>query len=148
MITRRHFLASAAAMLAARRAILAEPPSVLTVYKDPSCGCCANWVKHMSSNGFVATVRDVSNMDEIKRTMGVPSALQSCHTAVLGKYVFEGHVPADLVKKYVASNPATLGLAVPGMPAGSPGMEVGKIVDHYDVIEFDRNGKTKVFAKR
>jgi hypothetical protein len=147
MISRRHFLASAAAMLAARRAVLAEPPSVLTVYKDPSCGCCTAWVKHMSSNGFVVTVRDVANMDEVKQTMGVPKALQSCHTGVLGKYVIEGHVPADLVKKYVAGNPTTLGLAVPGMPMGSPGMEGGK-ADKYDVIEFERTGKTKVFAKR
>jgi hypothetical protein len=147
MISRRHFLASAAAMLAARRAVLAEPPSVLTVYKDPSCGCCTKWVKHMSSNGFVVTVRDVSNMDEVKQTTGVPAKLQSCHTGVLGKYVIEGHVPADVVKKYVAGNPTTLGLAVPGMPTGSPGME-GGTADHYDVIEFERSGKTKVFAKR
>src|SRR5215471_11495687 len=121
MISRRHFLASAAAMLAARRAVLAEPPSVLTVYKDPSCGCCTSWVKHMSANGFVVTVRDVANMNEVKQTMGVPAALQSCHTGVLGKYVIEGHVPADVVKKFVAGNPTTLGLAVPGMPTGSPG---------------------------
>jgi hypothetical protein len=148
MLSRRHFLASAAAMLAARRTMFAEPPSVLTVYKDPGCECCAKWIKHMTANGFVATVRDVSNMAEIKQTMGVPPALQSCHTAVLGKYVFEGHVPADLVKKFIAANPKTLGLAAPGMPAGSPGMEVGKQVDHYDIIEFDRSGKTSVFAKR
>ena len=137
-------------MVAARRVLaeVAEPPSVLTVYKDPSCGCCTQWVKHMSSNGFVVTVRDVSNMDEVKATMGVPKSLQSCHTAVLGKYVFEGHVPADVVKKFVASNPTTLGLAVPGMPAGSPGMETGGAADHYDVVEFDRTGKTRVFAKR
>jgi hypothetical protein len=120
---------------------------VLTVYKDPNCGCCAKWVKHMASNGFVVSVRDVQNMDEIKRTMNVPSALQSCHTGVVGKYVVEGHVPADVVKRFIAAKPAALGLAAPGMPSGSPGMEGGRI-DHYDIIEFDRDGKQRVFAKR
>jgi hypothetical protein len=147
MISRRHFLASAAAMLAARRAVFAEPPSVLAVYKDPSCECCVRWVKHMSANGFVVTVRDVSNMDEIKKSMNVPAALQSCHTGVVGKYVIEGHVPADVVKKFLASSPTALGLAAPGMPSGSPGMEGGKI-DHYDIMEFDRDGKSRVYAKR
>ena len=146
MINRRHFLASAAAMLAARRAVLAEPPSVLTVYKDPSCGCCVNWVKHMSANGFVVTVRDVKNMDEVKATMGVPSALQSCHTAVMGKYVFEGHVPADDIKKLLREKSAVQGLAVPGMPMGSPGME-GVRTDHYDVLAFTTDGKSRVYAK-
>jgi hypothetical protein len=147
MISRRYFLASAAAMLATRRALFAEPPAVLTVYKDPGCECCVRWVKYMSANGFVVTVRDVANMDEVKRTMNVPPALQSCHTGVLGKYVIEGHVPADAVKKFLAAKSAALGLAAPGMPSGSPGMEGGK-VDHYDIIEFDRDGKTRVFAKR
>lgn len=148
MISRRHFLASAAALVATRRALLAAtPPSVLTVYKDANCECCTRWVKHMSSNGFVVTVRDVQNMDEIKKTMNVPAALQSCHTGVVGKYVIEGHVPADVVKKFIASNSTALGLAAPGMPAGSPGME-GGTVDHYDIIEFDRSGKRSVFAKR
>jgi hypothetical protein len=147
MISRRHFLASAAAMLAARRAAFGDPPAVLTVYKDPGCECCGRWVKHMSANGFVVTVRDVRNMDEIKKTMNVPAALQSCHTGVLGKYVIEGHVPADVVKKFIASKSAALGLAVPGMPSGSPGMEGGQ-VDHYEVIEFDRDGKSRVYAKR
>jgi hypothetical protein len=147
MISRRHFIASAAAMLATRRAVFAAPPDVLTVYKDPGCECCARWVKHMSANGFVVTVRDVKNMDEIKATMNVPAALQSCHTGVLGKYVIEGHVPADVVKKFIAAKPVSLGLAVPGMPSGSPGMEGGQ-VDHFDVLAFERDGKSRVYAKR
>src|SRR5215471_277523 len=147
MISRRHFIASAAAMLAARRAVFAAPPDVLTVYKDPGCECCGRWVKHMSANGFVVTVRDVSNMDEIKQTMNVPAGLQSCHTGVLGKYVIEGHVPADVVKKFIAAKPAALGLAVPGMPSGSPGMEGGQL-DHYNVLEFERDGKSRIYAKR
>lgn len=150
MLSRRHFLLSSAAALIARRDLFAErggAPSVVTVYKDPGCECCTRWVKHLSANGFVISVRDVSNMDEIKRTMNVPAALQSCHTAVVGPYVVEGHVPADLIKKFLAAKPASLGLAVPGMPTGSPGMEGGR-VDHYDVIAFDRDGKTRVYAKR
>lgn len=148
MLSRRYFLLSSAAALIVRRDLLAErAPSVVTVYKDPACECCVRWVKHLSANGFVVSVRDVSNMDEIKRTMNVPAALQSCHTGVVGAYVVEGHVPADVIKKFLAEKPASLGLAVPGMPTGSPGMEGGR-VDHYDVIAFDRGGKTRVYAKR
>lgn len=148
MQTRRSFLLSAAALAVTGRRLFAKgPPSVLTVYKDPNCGCCVKWIEHMSKSGFVVTVRDVSNMDEIKKTMRVPAALQSCHTGVIDRYVVEGHVPADVVKKFLAEKPAMLGLAVPGMPSGSPGMEGGR-VDHYDIIAFDRDGKTKAYAKR
>ena len=101
----------------------------------------------MSANGFVVNVRDVSNMGEIKQTMNVPKALQSCHTAVVGKYVIEGHVPADLVKKLIAEKSSALGLAVPGMVTGSPGMEGAK-AEHYDILAFERDGKSRVYAKR
>jgi hypothetical protein len=152
MLNRREWLRgsalAAAALVTSRSALFSEtPPSVVTVYKDPGCECCGRWVKHMSANGFVVTVRDVGNMDEIKQTMNVPKALQSCHTAVVGRYVIEGHVPADLVKKLIAEKSTALGLAVPGMVTGSPGMEGGK-AERYDVVEFDRNGKTRVYAKR
>ena len=86
-------------------------------------------------------------MDEIKRTMNVPAKLQSCHTAVVGKYVIEGHVPASTIKKFLAENPTALGLAAPGMPMGSPGMEGGR-VDHFDIVSFDRDGKSRVYEKR
>ena len=151
MPSRRDFLLASLASVAAGRTLFAEPATgaspVITVYKDPSCGCCTKWVKHLSSHGFVVMPRDVQNIDEIKRTMSVPVALQSCHTAVVDRYVVEGHVPADLVKKMLTEKPAILGLAVPGMPAGSPGMESDH-VEHYDVIAFDRDGKTRVYAKR
>jgi len=141
-------LSSAAAVFIGRRGLLVErAPFVITVYKDPGCECCVRWVKHLSANGFVVSTRDVKNMDEIKRTMNVPAALQSCHTAVVGAYVVEGHVPANLIKKFLTEKPASLGLAVPGMPTGTPGME-GDHVDHYDVIAFERDGKTRVYAKR
>lgn len=150
MLTRRDWirssLAGMATMLIAKRAD-AAPPSVVTVYKDAGCECCVKWVKHLSANGFVVTTRDVANMDEIKRTMNVPAKLQSCHTAVVDKYVIEGHVPASTIKKFMAEKPTAIGLAAPGMPMGSPGMESGR-VDHYDIISFDRDGKSRVYEKR
>lgn len=149
MLSRREWLRASAVGLAglvvAKRVVAAAPP-VVTVYKDPGCECCAHWVKHLSSNGFVVTVRDVQDMNEIKTTMHVPAKLQSCHTAVVGKYVIEGHVPASTIKKFLASKPTALGLAVPGMPMGSPGMEGGR-VDRYDVVSFDRDGTSRVFEK-
>jgi hypothetical protein len=154
MLTRRHFLAATAASLttlttlATRRALFAEAaPIPITVYKDPGCECCARWIKHLAANGFAPTARDVANVDEIKRTMGVPKALQSCHTAVVGRYVVEGHVPADVIKKLVAEKSTALGLAAPGMPMGSPGME-GGTKDKYDIIAFERNGTSRVYASR
>jgi len=86
-------------------------------------------------------------MDDIKRTMNVPASLQSCHTAVVGRYVIEGHVPADLIKKLLAEQAPVLGLAVPGMVTGSPGMEGGQ-AEHYNVVAFERGGQTRVYAKR
>jgi hypothetical protein len=149
MPTRRQFLAVVAASTVSRVALaeLSAAPSVITVYKDPGCECCARWVKHLSANGFVVSVHDVQNMDEIKRTMNVPPSLESCHTAVVDKYVVEGHVPADVIKKFLAEKPSMLGLAVPGMPTGSPGMEGGR-AERYNVVAFDRSGTSRVYAKR
>ena len=148
MTSRREFLVALAASAVAPRSLLARrAPSVITVYKDPGCDCCVKWVKHLSANGFVVSPNDVQNMDEIKRTMNVPTTLQSCHTAVVGRYVIEGHVPADVIKKFLAEKPSALGLAVPGMPIGSPGME-GARAERYNVLAFERNGTTRVYAKR
>lgn len=152
MPTRRQFLlAAAAAPLAPamfRRKLLAEAAApVITVYKDPSCGCCVKWIEHLSKNGFVAMPVDVKNMDDVKKKMRVPEKLQSCHTAMVDHYVIEGHVPADVIKKALAEKPDFAGLAVPGMPMGSPGMEGGK-KDKYDVVGFTPDGKTKVYASR
>lgn len=143
-------MAGAAGLLVARERLFAAAPAlpVITVYKDPGCECCGKWVKHLSANGFVATVQNTSKMDEVKRTMGVPAALQSCHTAVVGAYVVEGHVPADLIKKMLAEKPAIVGLAAPGMPNGAPGMETSAKPDKYDVIAWERSGKTRVYAHR
>ena len=123
-----------------------DAPVKMTVYKSPSCGCCKDWVKYMQAQGFTAGVKDMNDLSEIKRSLGVPAKLESCHTALVGAYVIEGHVPADLVKKILAEKPQIVGLAAPGMPADAPGMGNGKTP--YDVISWDKAGKTSVFAKR
>ena len=120
----------------------------ITVYKDPNCGCCTEWVKHLRQAGFVPTVRDMTDMVTVKTSFGVPSALESCHTARIGRYTIEGHVPADLIARILKEQPVARGLAVPGMPVGSPGMEMGNQKDRYDVLLFDAAGKTRVFASR
>lgn len=122
----------------------------ISVYKSPTCGCCANWVEYMQKSGFVVDAHDVGEqmLEQVKATAGVPSALRSCHVALAGGYAFEGHVPADLVTKVLTEKPKAAGLAVPGMPAGSPGMEMGGRHDPYEVMAFDQKGKIWVFAKR
>ena len=142
--------AGAAAVAAPRfaRAMISAAPILMTVYKSPSCGCCKSWVTHMQGAGFTVKVIDLDDLTTVKRNAGVPQKLQSCHTALVGGYVVEGHVPADLVKKMLNQKPPITGLAVPGMVTGSPGMEMGDSKDPYDVIAFDRTGKTSVFAKR
>ena len=121
--------------------------SVVTVYKSPTCGCCSAWVDHMKQAGFEVRTVDMDDITEVKQASGVPIRLRTCHTALVDNYVVEGHVPADLVKKLLAEKPAVTGIAVPGMPMGSPGME-GATKDPYQVLLFDKSGKTSVFAKR
>lgn len=120
----------------------------MTVYKSASCGCCHLWVDHVKANGF--TVREVNtdDLNTVKREMGIPPRLASCHTVVVGSYVVEGHVPADDVKRLLREKPKVRGLAVPGMPIGSPGMEQGPVsgYERYDVLAFETNGSTRVFA--
>ena len=118
-----------------------------TVYKSPYCGCCGKWSEHMRANGFAVNVREVEDVDPVKALYGVSPALASCHTAVVDGYVVEGHVPADLVKRFLAERPEARGLAVPGMPAGSPGMEnAGR--EPYEVFIFHDRGKIAVYARR
>jgi hypothetical protein len=137
--------APAAAPVAAARS--ADEP-VLVVYKDPNCGCCSKWVEHMRQNGFRVESHDTSGVDGIKDRAGVPQATRSCHTALIGGYAIEGHVPADLVRRLLREHPADVGgLAVPGMVTGSPGME-GPNPQNYDVIAFTKDGRTSVYAKR
>ena len=119
----------------------------IVVYKSPSCGCCGKWVKHMENAGFSVEVENRRDLQVIKRELGVPGRMQSCHTAKVGNYFIEGHVPADLVERMLDEKPDIKGLAVPGMPMGSPGME-GPRQDPYDVMAIGNDGRERVFARR
>ena len=124
----------------------------MIVYKSPTCGCCSLWIEHLERNGFEVEARDHPAMAPIKQELGVPQPLVSCHTAVIAGRVVEGHVPADVIRDFLADEDAYTnwaGIAVPGMPVGSPGMEVeGRPADAYDIIAFDHEGNTTVFASR
>ena len=141
-------MAAALALSGAPSLLRGQAGTPMMVYKDPNCGCCHNWVEIMRRTGFEVSVRDTQDMNAIKSRHKVTRALASCHTALVGGYVVEGHVPADVIRKLLAEKPKVLGIAVPGMPVGSPGMEQGTRKDPYDVVAFDASGKTTVFAKR
>lgn len=122
--------------------------NVITVYKSPSCGCCTKWVEYLRANGFEVKTVDVDDLSEVKTATGVPASLQTCHTGVIKGYVIEGHVPVDAIRRLLAGESKLAGIAVPGMPAGSPGMEVpGTAAQPYQIIAWDKTGKTSVFAK-
>lgn len=125
----------------------AAPKPAMLVYKDPSCGCCEKWVTMMGAAGFDVSARNTTDMDAIKRRYGVTAALASCHTALVEGYVIEGHVPADLIRKLLADKPKLVGLAVPGMVTGSPGME-GPNPQRYEVLAFAKTGTPTVYARR
>ncbi|MCU7864627.1 MAG: DUF411 domain-containing protein [Candidatus Thiodiazotropha sp. (ex Lucinoma borealis)] len=119
----------------------------VVVYKSPTCGCCKKWISHLKDNGYTVEVHNQRNMDPVKAELGVPRHLQSCHTAKVGGYVVEGHVPADVIVRLLKEKPQIKGLAAPGMPMGSPGME-GPRNDAYDILTFQQNGKTTIYASR
>lgn len=119
----------------------------VVMYKDPNCGCCGKWAEHMRASGFRVKEVATPQMGAVKHAAGVPQALGSCHTAKVGGYVIEGHVPAADVKRLLAEKPAVAGLSAPGMPQGSPGMEGPFPAERYDVVSFDREGRTTVFAQ-
>ena len=129
------------------------PPSVpaaggeptLVVYKTPTCGCCRNWVGEMEKAGFKVEVHDIDDLSATKHAAGVPDELQACHTARIGGYVVEGHVPAADIRRLLAERPDIAGIATPGMPMGSPGME-GGYKDRYDVMTFGGSARSTVFA--
>ena len=119
----------------------------IEVFKTPTCGCCANWVKHLEQHGFATHVTNVEDLSSFKANQKVPVRLQSCHTATVDGYVIEGHVPATDVQRLLTERPAVRGLAVPGMPIGSPGMEVPNVKPTpYNVLSFDRQGQIQVFS--
>jgi hypothetical protein len=122
----------------------------VTVYKDPSCGCCRKWVALLAAKGFQVDTVNVPSHDAlavIERDHGITTRLAGCHTAVAGGYVFEGHVPLDLVARVLTERPAIVGLAVPGMPSSAPGMDM-PTGDHYDVLAIHTDGTTTVYASR
>ena len=119
----------------------------IVVYKSPTCGCCGKWVQHMEEAGFSVEVENMSDVAPIKRKLGVPARMQSCHTAKVADYLVEGHVPADLVRRMLDEKPDIKGLAVPGMPMGSPGME-GPRKDPFNVIAVGKDGGYSVYARR
>lgn len=121
--------------------------ATVTVYKSPSCGCCAKWAEHMEDHGFAVEVIDTDELRLLKSQHGITPALAACHTALVDGYVVEGHVPADLVEKLLNERPAVAGLVVPGMPVGSPGME-GPRRAPYEVLTLDREGNTEQYAIR
>lgn len=125
-----------------------EKASIM-VYKTPTCGCCKKWVTHLEKAGFTVETTDLDDLSSIKEQFSVPQNLRSCHTAVVDGYVVEGHVPADVVEKMLTEEPEIAGISVPGMPIGSPGMEVeGRPADHYKVVAFLKDGRSKVYAER
>jgi len=130
-----------AAALFGARGLAAEPAALIKVWKDPNCGCCSGWVEHLRRSGFEVTAIDTADLAAIKTELGVPAALASCHTAKLDTYVIEGHVPAAAIRRLLAERPTALGLAVPGMPVGSPGME-GGTPQAYDVVLFQAQSTT------
>jgi hypothetical protein len=151
VISRRELLvrgATAALAATAFPALLhASTGTAMLVYKDPACGCCEKWVGLMKAAGFETSVKDTTDMAPIKQRYHVGPALASCHTALVSGYVVEGHVPADVIRKMLQEKPKIVGLSVPGMVTGSPGME-GASREPYQVLAFDASGKTTVYARR
>jgi hypothetical protein len=138
--------------VSAATAIVRSPtPSgpAIMVYKTATCGCCSLWIDHLKDNGFTVTAKDVtqSELISVKRDAGVVRDLESCHTGIVDGYVIEGHVPADVIQDFLAEHPKATGLAVPGMPLGSPGMP-SDVKQPYDVIQFNASGETKVYTSR
>ncbi|MFZ2301800.1 MAG: DUF411 domain-containing protein [Gallionella sp.] len=116
------------------------------VYKSPQCGCCKFWAEHLQKNGFTVTLHDVNDIPATRKKLGMPNRYGSCHTAKVGQYLVEGHVPAADIKKLLEKKPKAIGLAVPAMPPGSPGMESDEPVP-YDTLLVGKDGKAKVFAR-
>lgn len=146
-VQRRRLLALVAggALIASGPSSWAQDHRRITVWKDPNCGCCGGWVAHLRRNGFVATVIETSDVQAIKTQRRVPAELASCHTAEIAGYTIEGHVPAGAIMQLLSERPAGRGLAVPGMPIGSPGME-GGTPEIYEVVLFG-DGMTMPFAR-
>jgi hypothetical protein len=139
-LTRRSALGLVAvALIVPRSSALAQTPAIL-VHKDPNCGCCSGWVRHLKDAGFAVTVEETTDLEPVKKRLGVPADLAACRTGEVDGYVLEGHVPAAAVRRLLEKRPTAIGLAVPGMPAGAPGMK-GGVPQRYDVVLFGATGR-------
>jgi len=143
--------AAAVAVVAGLVLFQSQKPAVadadIVVYKSPTCGCCSKWVKHLEDSGFSVVAHNRNDMPQIKQALGVPQSAQSCHTAKIGGYVIEGHVPADVIARLLKEKPDIRGLAVPGLPMGSPGMN-GEKTEPFEIRAFGRDGSHHVYAGR
>ena len=147
-MNRRHLLALAAGAGALSALSVNAAPTLpqVEVFKNPSCGCCGAWADHLKAAGFPVTVTPVEDTGAVRKRLGMPDRFGSCHTATVAGYTLEGHVPAEDVKRLLALKPKAVGLAVPSMPPGSPGMEMGARKDPYDGFHSDKRGHETVFA--
>ena len=141
------FYLAALATLTGCSSASADAPEAL-VYKSPTCGCCEKWIEHLEANGFKVKTEDVMDMGSVKVEHGITGELAACHTALIEGYVIEGHVPADVIMRLLDERPDIAGLAVPGMPLGSPGMEGPYVPQEYDVLAFDKQGTVQVYESR
>ena len=146
MLNRRAVLAGLPLAFAAARANAQAGPAIHVV-KTAACGCCGHWITHLQRNGFRVTVANVPDVTPYARRLGVPDHLRSCHTASVGGYAVEGHVPAADIRRLLRERPPAAGIAVPGMPIGSPGMEHGNHREPYNTVLFTRAGRQSVFAR-
>ena len=145
MLRKNVFIGMASLVLMTISSPSQQSGPLVTVYKLTTCGCCGKWVEHLKANGFTVKVQEVNDTSPYERQYHVPRTMESCHTAVVNGYTIEGHVPAADIKRLLTERPKVVGLAVPGMPVGSPGME-GSRTDAYSVFMFDENGRASVYA--
>lgn len=146
-MNRRQVLVSFAVLLPGLRVAVQGQTHEITVYKTPTCSCCGVWVEHLRENKFNVKVIEVESTAEYQKKYGVTNALRSCHTGIVNGYAIEGHVPASEIQRLLKEKPNAKGLSVPGMPIGSPGMEVGTRRDAYSVLLFDSSGKTTIYRQ-
>lgn len=146
-VSRRGFLGMSAVALMACTGAVEAPAKSIRVYRSPSCGCCGGWVDHLRASGFEVAVEMVDDLDPIATRLSIPDAVRSCHTGEIGGYFVEGHVPAPDIEKLLRERPSAAGIAVPGMPMGAPGMEMGSHRQSYQTLLVDRSGGTRVFAQ-
>ncbi|OIO74124.1 MAG: metal-binding protein [Zetaproteobacteria bacterium CG1_02_53_45] len=139
-------LASVALLMLACSTVEKVSATEIVMYKDPNCGCCGDWAKHLQAEGFTVTEKLSNEMERVKAEYGVPAQLASCHTAIVDGYIIEGHVPADDIKRLLKERPAVTGLTAPGMPMQSPGMQPSGLPPKgYDVLSFDKQGNSHVY---